>query len=274
MRIDFYCFLTDPIMTVWTEEDFHTAILYWKDKISLQEAMDSNPLIPMSSWKLRKLQLDQIEKGIRKKGNDLSPIGKKVFANYNLDKKHKFFYPRISISMISILVFYAMLYFSLIKGTKGAYIHWMHQPISYSTSLNHLYIGNRRMTIHENACHYAVKSPCVNQNDIALSLDDLSQCFPNSFDYIEIDEDNLMLNGKEKNILCKILPRILKPNSQLLVTDLHHNHPFMNELLSVSSDAMNRHFSNLYGHHEALSLELSPIRTFSSPYYIHHVYKK
>ena len=93
-------------MTCWTEQDFYTAILLWKKEISIHEAMLTNNNIPKSSWRLRVLQYDQIDKNIRKRGNDLKPIGKKVFKKYRYYKRAR----RYNANNIIHFVFIGMLF--------------------------------------------------------------------------------------------------------------------------------------------------------------------
>lgn len=83
----FHMFCVNADMTNWKEDDFYTAILYWKGVITLQEAINSNPTISAASWKLRRLQYEQIYRNTRKRGNDLKPIGKRVFEKF---KNHHF----------------------------------------------------------------------------------------------------------------------------------------------------------------------------------------
>lgn len=78
MNIIFFVFSE---MTVWNERDFNIAILYWKGKITLKEALESNPMIPASSWNLQKLQYEQIYNKTRIRGNDLKPIGRLYLRN-------------------------------------------------------------------------------------------------------------------------------------------------------------------------------------------------
>lgn len=104
-------------MTVWNERDFNIAILYWKGKITLKEALESNPMIPASSWNLRKLQYEQIYNKTRIRGNDLKPIGKIVFEKYlqdennNIRKKNNIW----NLSVWFLIIIFFFIYYCLIN---------------------------------------------------------------------------------------------------------------------------------------------------------------
>lgn len=154
-----------------------------------------------------------------------------------------------------------------------SYVHWIHQSTTFdSTPMKYgLYIGNSRYKKNDEYVNVVVRSNRIDPHDIVLTseISDFSHCL---FDHIEIDEENLMLNPREKKTFCRLLPTMLRPGAELLVVDLHEQHPFMSEFYDLSPRQIERYYPGLYLHHKILSERLLKAETFSTESHRLHRY--
>lgn len=164
--------------------------------------------------------------------------------------------------------------FSTIAVAEG-YVHWIKQPVTFDATPHKygLYIGNSRYKKNEGYHNVVIRSDRADPKDIVLTSDisDFSHCL---FDHIEIDEENLMLlNSRDKKKrVCRLLPTMLRPGAELLVADLHEQHPFMSELYGLSPRQIENYFPDLILHHRMLSERLSKAETFSTGSHRFHRY--
>lgn len=195
--------------------------------------------------------------------------GEQDFNGWRSDSIYENFQKKKTSLQIIILL---VTLFNLIHESE-AYVYWFRQPTFQTDPKKFcLYIGNSRFYKNEMYNNIVSRSDKYDHKDIIL-LADLTEIFPCSFDYIEIDEQNMMLNFKDKKLLCETIPRLLKPDSELVVADLHELHPFMLELNNFTTEQMKKYYPDLFNHHTLLSKNMKRIETFASGLYKYHRYK-